>query len=552
MSGQDSIRGYLFQSIIAVLTSLDQEWNEICIEPKTKNDKVDIIWTHINGDKNVCQVKSSINNFSQNEILDWIINLYNDCNDAISYRVDLIGNPNPKTKEFFKNIKDKELGDFPNKYQILHNIKDILQIRFYPFDIETLEGAIISLIDKFLSIKKIQVDYFTKQLISGGLVNQFIKFSTSGKNISRKEFEDKLFEWLKFNYSEQFLNSKTDFKLSYYFDKIDFKNTISNVNINEIDNSNIIKSIKIESIKLFEQIEKYNFKVKTFEKSTEIFELGSITAPILKNLWESQNEPVIIEKFEIEFITKLCEKYLKKTPSKEFFNFGKLSESKIPTLIPFRSNKTYNGSENEKKKKELYSSLYWKLIKLEDLMKFWAKISKISILPIVLTNSGNNYEEEIKIQLYFPKQVKLYKTKNFPIPKLISNIKEMSSENSLLSKKIKHKRNSFINEYYSRNYFPQSSPIITSYPFMSNDDEEFEIRKYRLMLNYHFDYIYHYDNPNMTIVECEINNLNTKDTIALPTYIFIKSKIDFTFDYKITCKNSPETIIGSLYYKASS
>jgi hypothetical protein len=33
MSGQDGARGYYFQAIIAVLDSLNQPWESVCIEP---------------------------------------------------------------------------------------------------------------------------------------------------------------------------------------------------------------------------------------------------------------------------------------------------------------------------------------------------------------------------------------------------------------------------------------------------------------------------------------------------------------------------------------
>lgn len=43
MSGQDGARGYLYQAFAAVLEALTIEnWNELYVEFKTENDKVDI------------------------------------------------------------------------------------------------------------------------------------------------------------------------------------------------------------------------------------------------------------------------------------------------------------------------------------------------------------------------------------------------------------------------------------------------------------------------------------------------------------------------------
>jgi hypothetical protein len=58
--------------------------------------------------------------------------------------------------------------------------------------------------------------------------------------------------------------------------------------------------------------------------------------------------------------------------------------------------------------------------------------------------------------------------------------------------------------------------------------------------------------PDYTVLECEVSQLNTKELISLPAYIFFKSNEDFIIKYKINCKNDPEQITGELFYKASS
>jgi hypothetical protein len=61
------------------------------IEPNTDNDKVDIMWEYDEGEKKVVQVKSSINNFTNPEIVDWAKKLYADVQDAKKYEIILIG-----------------------------------------------------------------------------------------------------------------------------------------------------------------------------------------------------------------------------------------------------------------------------------------------------------------------------------------------------------------------------------------------------------------------------------------------------------------------------
>ena len=78
MSGQEGARGYLLQAVTAVLDSFEDNWESICVEPKTEDDKVDIKWTYADSSEKVCQVKSSINPFEKANVLKWMLELYKD------------------------------------------------------------------------------------------------------------------------------------------------------------------------------------------------------------------------------------------------------------------------------------------------------------------------------------------------------------------------------------------------------------------------------------------------------------------------------------------
>ncbi len=543
MSGQESIRGYLFQSLIAVLKSLNTDWNSICVEPKTNLDKVDIIWTYLDDSIEVCQVKSSINNFSTNDIFKWLENLNLDYEDAKIYSIYLVGNSSHSTKIFFNSISTKSKRDFPEKYKNLFQIKNRLRIYFEPNNIDTLEDALVARVDRFFFSKEILTDYPTKKLISDGMVNQIIKISTSGKTVSKAEFENHLLEWILYNYSDQITQNKANFKLEFYSED-EFSKTISKVEIGDITKSNLY-STKREKVKnLFKQIGTYDFEVKTFEK-----ELDFNTFPTIKSLYEYSNEPVVISNYEIGEITKALKRILNVVPEKEFFNFGELKESKTNGIFPIGSTKTtLKGSKIEKNKRNLYSDFYWEIIELIDLLDFWKKTLKLSILPIVITNTGKKHNEDIKVQLSISEKVKIVKSKDFPMPKLSQNLKDLSSEDSFLFNNIKHKQNSKVNEYYPINILPQFINLGMSVYEQKGNEED----KFRSMLNYCFDFNYYYDKPRHTIIECEFKELNTSETQALPAYIFVISRADFTIEYEITCKNEPEKITGSLDIKASS
>ncbi|GAB5407374.1 MAG: hypothetical protein Aurels2KO_56050 [Aureliella sp.] len=90
MSGQDGGRGYLIQSIIALLTSLeDSDWMQVTIEPDTATEKVDILWQYESSSRAV-QVKSSRNQIGKADAQSWASDLESD-STADSLELILIG-----------------------------------------------------------------------------------------------------------------------------------------------------------------------------------------------------------------------------------------------------------------------------------------------------------------------------------------------------------------------------------------------------------------------------------------------------------------------------
>ena len=67
--GQAAIRGYLVQTLIALLDALDDKksWQSVTLEPNIESDKVDILLKNSAVAKAV-QVKSSQNPFSRGDV----------------------------------------------------------------------------------------------------------------------------------------------------------------------------------------------------------------------------------------------------------------------------------------------------------------------------------------------------------------------------------------------------------------------------------------------------------------------------------------------------
>lgn len=71
MNGQYSIKGYLLQSLVALLDSFETDWETVCVEPNDESEKVDIKWTYSNRTVKAVQVKSSKNLITHSAAKKW-------------------------------------------------------------------------------------------------------------------------------------------------------------------------------------------------------------------------------------------------------------------------------------------------------------------------------------------------------------------------------------------------------------------------------------------------------------------------------------------------
>jgi len=563
MSGQESIRGYIIQTIIAILESLQNDWKSICIEPDTKNDKVDIVWIDANSKEKIYQVKSSINDFGKSEILNYLLDLYNENSSALSFNVVLVGNSTSMTKKYFNNFWSIEEVDLDEKFKSLFSIKDKIKVDFYSLDILTIKGAIISLIDRFLSLNEINVDYFTKELIYGGLVSQFMFFSTSGKKVSRSHFENELLGWIKHNYAKHISKSNSELLLSFYLTGCsEFKESISFINLPSIEDLDFITTEKNDLIELYHKTLELEVKIEPKEKIEninspfgELIKLSPLGG-LNKSFPPYKNEPVVISDYEIDETKKKAKYSLSIDLCDDFFKFGDLKESNSSSgLIPWNSGSiTFRGTENEQNKKALFDDFDYRLENLFDLLKFWSKVQKFSFLPIVLRNESKSFEKGLKIKLFFPKYIKIISPRDFPSPKRLDVLKDFNDTNNILTQWFKHHKDSMVNESYSKKLMPlyhdfESYYSISSFTSGTNEKRNMRKNHYYKVLEYLFDFEIYYDNPNYIILECEIDELSANEAISLPSFIFYKSDNEFDIEYEINSKNLSKKINGLLSVK---
>ena len=114
MSGQTAQRGFIFQTIIAMIESLERsDWDEIKIEPMTELDKVDIQLYCCGKKLSAIQVKSSQNHFQRSDVKRWLEEIRKDAKDAKEICLCLVGdNFAPACMEYIKQKTDIKTVSF--------------------------------------------------------------------------------------------------------------------------------------------------------------------------------------------------------------------------------------------------------------------------------------------------------------------------------------------------------------------------------------------------------------------------------------------------------
>lgn len=177
MGGKDGIRGYLIQSIIALLETLDdRSWLKITIESDSESEKVDIHWERPNS-KRVVQVKSSKNQIGKADAEKWATDLKSS-SAADEYELLLVG---PCAQSVV------EMGAFDG-------------VRIPPprvLDIEGLLGQAAHLLDKLLISEGLnRQSPYQREIIVGALTTRLSLNSAEARTLTRPGLIELLSDWI--------------------------------------------------------------------------------------------------------------------------------------------------------------------------------------------------------------------------------------------------------------------------------------------------------------------------------------------------------------------
>lgn len=171
MSGKTAQRGFIFQTIIAMIECLERnDWDEVKLEPGTEKDKVDIQLYHNGSILSAIQVKSCQNEFKRDKVKEVMEEIYKDAENAEEIQLILVGDKfSTSCKSYIGQEPSINTVSFENlnaicteslkNYILRKDIGDDISVS----DMETLDHQIFAILHKN-SIKdnKISRDEFEK------------------------------------------------------------------------------------------------------------------------------------------------------------------------------------------------------------------------------------------------------------------------------------------------------------------------------------------------------------------------------------------------------
>ena len=286
-------------------------------------------------------------------------------------------------------------------------------------------------------------------------------------------------------------------------------------------------------------MKEYITLIKNMYQEISDINVGSRTATA-NTFLTSFTSPVDIDEHEKEFITVVAEQ-LECELSDSFFQLGNLRKGTL-TSNPLSGPKL-NGTPEEEQK-------YWKIKKLHETISKaleWAPVenafSGMNCIKLAIQNCGKAVDEDVEITFEVPKD-SLFTLSEFPkfnnteMEYLLTDCDmsilfgiESTSEYIEYSRSEQNGRTPYISHSYGLpGYVPDYSDDF--------DDE----------LNNVFCYAF-YSSENKYIVKLKVDYIKHNTTVAFPTILFVKNKIN-NIPYKITSKNNPDVVEGCVKIKS--
>ena len=172
MSGRDAQRGFIFQTLIAMIECLNKDknsWDAVKLEPDTDTDKIDILLYFKGNIVSAIQVKSSINNFYTSNVRTWHNELKKTVSGGAPVLLYLVGGSSKNCSDYIKKNKT-----------------EIKTIPFFRLE-EYCIGSLVKYIQKVASSNDVNLKNLNQ--IEASLFSMLHKNSIREKPLTRDDFE---------------------------------------------------------------------------------------------------------------------------------------------------------------------------------------------------------------------------------------------------------------------------------------------------------------------------------------------------------------------------
>lgn len=568
MGGKEGSRGYLYQAFASTLEALTEEfWNKIHIEFQSEKDKVDIALELDGRIIKTIQVKSSVNLFSRSDILKWLSDLIDDFPSG-EYVLYLIGGCEHKASTLIKSIRKYNDGiDDAQSKDALKNIDSKLldnkiSIKIIPFDSSTLESIVRDSLNKYISHKGYLVKFEGLNLIAKGVELTFMLLSTNGKAIEREDFDRKIIKWIEITLGD-YLNSvspRSKHEIMFYIkSEQKFSKSIREINILHFH------GYKSLSDKYYKRIKEVTNRISKIQLPTHTRHKERLD----ENDNNNQGDMNVLSRISAQFASKKEETFLEIDDKekisiiesikhilnididKSFFFVGELREVRT---TDFMNQSTYEkqGTTEEIKKYEYITELESLIIDYKLLKIFISEMTDCSILPLIIKNTSELSDSDLKIKLYIPKAVNLFKSSNYPLNEYIKEIPKPFAEiDGIIDKIFTIKPDSMVSvESEIMKYDPRTLKTTIPNILGNNYNDGYTNEDFYNVLDSNIGQTVHEDDEHYHVIEYDIKQLYSNEVKALRNILVIQSlEEDIEIKYKILSSNSDGSIAGILEVK---
>ncbi|WP_293880603.1 hypothetical protein [Sphingobacterium sp. UBA1498] len=534
MSGSASIRGFVYQTIISVITSLEEDGWDFCqVEPEIGKEKADIIFWKNGRMSQAIQVKSSQNAFTATEAKDWLGKLVENLPESQFHKLILIGNCESNLTDYIKKVRNgEEFSDRENGE---------VEIRLIPFDQDYLSSTLENKMRKFFENKGYFIQQKQLEMLTHSLLYSFLEFSITSEKVSKEEFSSMLINWAKTIFPKS-IRMQNDSELRVY---------LYDENTKELKEKDKSRKMLLGSFR--QMIEQCNQDIKdSFEicktividsKISEQNELVPNFKPLqISALMESYSNAVIVPEYVKEALKIYIKEEFDEQVENQFFEIGDLRE--------LSSGLTSNLYGSEKQKAKFYAifDLYYTFSRKDEIKHILNMIEFRSVVSLVLKNEGKGFDEEIEVFLEISSETDLLRRRDFPkieSRRLIKEIIGKKFPKGLLEIKSDH----LINRYpFNTSQFAIIRKPKNMLPFSNEDkiDCENNTRQFEKYLQGYMDFEYN-EGDSKQYLKFEFPKLNPNQIVAFPCRLFLfKERGEIKIEYHIRSKHSSDTTIRDL------